>query len=50
MLFRSKGALPGTIPVEVNRKVEFVFNARVAPALGLTIPQAPLYRATRIIQ
>ncbi len=45
-----KGALPGTVPVEVNRKVEFVINAGVARALGLTIPDAPLYRATRIIQ
>ena len=45
-----KGALPGTIPVEVNRKVEFVINAKVARFLGLTIPEAPLRRATRIIQ
>jgi len=44
-----KGAAPATVPVEVNRKVSFVISAKVARALGVTIPQATLVRATRIV-
>ena len=45
-----KGANPAEIPVEVNPKVEFVVNLKVAKALGLTIAPEVLYRADRIIR
>ncbi len=38
-----KGAKPAEIPVEVNPKVEFVINLKVAKALGLTIAPEVLY-------
>jgi putative tryptophan/tyrosine transport system substrate-binding protein len=45
-----KGADPAQIPVEVNAKIEFVINLKVAKALGLTIAPEVLYRADRIIR
>ena len=45
-----KGANPAEIPVEVNPKIEFVINLKVAKALGLTIAPEVLYRADRIIR
>jgi putative ABC transport system substrate-binding protein len=45
-----KGAKPAEIPVEVNQKVEFVINLKVAKALGITIAPEVLYRADRIIR
>jgi len=45
-----KGAHPAEIPVEVNPKVEFAINLKVAKALGLTIAPEVLYRADRIIR
>jgi putative ABC transport system substrate-binding protein len=45
-----KGADPAEIPVEVNPKIEFAINLKVAKALGLTITPEVLYRADRIIR
>ncbi len=45
-----KGADPAEIPVEVNPKIEFVINLKVAKALGLTIAPEVLYQADRIIR
>lgn len=45
-----KGANPAEIPMEVNAKLEYVINLKVAKALGLAIPQEVLYRADRLIQ
>jgi ABC-type uncharacterized transport system substrate-binding protein len=45
-----KGANPADIPVEVNPKIEFAINLKVAKALGLTIAPEVLYRADRIIR
>lgn len=45
-----KGANPGEIPVEVNAKLEYVINLKVAKALKLTIPPEALYRADRLIR
>ena len=45
-----KGADPAEIPVEINTKVEFAINLKVAKALGLTIAPEVLYRADRIIR
>src|SRR5439155_23073671 len=40
-----KVANPAEVPVEVNPKVEFAINLKVAKALGLTIAPEVLYRA-----
>jgi putative ABC transport system substrate-binding protein len=45
-----KGMKPAEIPVEVNTRIEFVINLKVAKALGLTIAPEVLYRADRIIR
>lgn len=45
-----KGAHPAEIPVEVNSKIEFAINLKVAQALGLVIAPEVLYRADRLIR
>jgi putative ABC transport system substrate-binding protein len=45
-----KGADPAEIPVEVNSKIEFVINLKVAKALGLTIAPEVLYQADRLVR
>jgi putative ABC transport system substrate-binding protein len=45
-----KGANPAEIPVEVNTRIEFAINLKVAQALGLTIAPEVLYRADRIVR
>jgi putative ABC transport system substrate-binding protein len=45
-----KGANPAELPVEVNPKLEFVINLKVAQALGLTIAPEVLYRADRLVR
>jgi putative tryptophan/tyrosine transport system substrate-binding protein len=45
-----KGANPAEIPVEVNSKLEFALNLKVAKALGLTLPPEVIYRADRLIR
>ena len=40
-----KGVRPAEIPVEVNPKIEFAINLKVAQALGLTIAPEMLYHA-----
>ncbi|HEU4340608.1 MAG TPA: ABC transporter substrate-binding protein [Candidatus Binatia bacterium] len=45
-----KGRTPSEIPVEVNNKMEFVVNLKVANSLGLKIAPEVLYQAHRVIR
>lgn len=45
-----RGSNPAEIPVEVNPKIEFVINLKVAKALGLAIGPEILYQADRLVR
>jgi putative ABC transport system substrate-binding protein len=45
-----KGTDPAEIPVEMNAKIEFTINLKVANDLGLTIAPEVMYQADRIVR
>ena len=48
--FVDKILKPGDLPVEQPTKYDLIINLKTAKRIGLTIPQAMIQRADRVIQ
>jgi putative tryptophan/tyrosine transport system substrate-binding protein len=45
-----KGATPANMPVELPTKFELVLNLKTAKLLNLSIPEAVIFRADKVIE
>ena len=46
----ARGEDPAEMPIQLPSKFEFIVNLKTAKALGITLPQSILYRATEVIE
>jgi len=45
-----RGTPPADIPIEVDNRIQFSLNLKVAHTIGLTVPPEMVLRASRVLQ
>ena len=45
-----KGADPGELPIQLPMRFDFIVNLKTVDALGITLPQKTMFRATEFIE